>query len=434
MRPPSRHHEVVITGVGPITAIGSGADEVWSAALAGRSGTRRVDFSWLGERDFRCRIGAPAGQPRPEEYLATDQEARLADPATQLALTAARLAIEDAGLTLQLVDDRRNLFRIAEVDSLRVGCVLGTGIGGLTTVEWSHRQYLSGEPLTGLIRLCLPMLIPNAVPAQVAIKYGLQGESKAVTTACAAGTMAVGDAFRLVRDGELDLALAGGVEKMLADGDGYGLKGFELLRTLSTRNDEPERASRPFDADRDGFVMGEGAGIVVLERREHAEARRARIYCGVAGYAANSDAFSMVQLDPSGDQIVRVMEHAMSNAGLAIDDIGYVNAHGTATKLGDATEARALHRVFGRRIRDVLVNSTKAMTGHAIGAAGGIEAVITALSLHSGRIHPCVNLDTPDPECDLNLPLRATALKSLAALSNSFGFGGHNATLVLRPA
>jgi 3-oxoacyl-[acyl-carrier-protein] synthase II len=243
--------------------------------------------------------------------------------------------------------------------------------------------------------------------------------------------MALGDAYRLIRDGELDLAIAGGVEKTLSDVDGYGLLGFDLLRTLSTRNHEPERASRPFDVDRDGFVLGEGAGLLVLERGEHARGRGARVHARVLGYASTCDAYSMMQIEPSGDQMVRVMERAMAAAGVGRDEIGYVNAHGTSTRANDALEARALHRTFGKRIFDVLVNSTKAMTGHAIGAAGGIEAIVTALSLSRGLVHRCVNLDNPDPECDLALPRENRDLRAGVALTNSFAFGGHNATLVL---
>jgi 3-oxoacyl-[acyl-carrier-protein] synthase II len=426
-------HSVVITGLGPITPVGNGKAALWESVLVGRSGVRRVDFSWMDEHDFRIRVGAPAVPPQPADFLCSELDARLLDPATQFALAAATIALGDAGFRLSLVDDKRGRYRVEGVDPKRAGVVIGTGIGGLTTLEISHRRWIQKLPMLGAHRYALPMLIPNALPGQVGIKFGLQGENKAVTTACAAGTMALGDAYRLVRDGELDIVLAGGVEKVLTDSDGYGLRGFDMLKTLSMRNDEPEKASRPFDRDRDGFVMGEGAGLLVIERREHAVARGARIYCEVGGYSANSDAHSMLQIEPSGEQIVHVMNKALRAADLSPRDIGYVNAHGTATRANDATEAGALHRVFRHRILDVLVNSTKAMTGHAIGAAGGIEAIVTALSLHHRLVHRCVNLENPDPECDLNLPRETTAIPALAALSNSFGFGGHNATLVLRP-
>ena len=426
-----RGREVVITGLGPITSIGSGVEEFWAAVVGGKSGGRRLDFEWFEGRSFKCRVGAPARDPEPGSFGMTDREAILLDPASRFALAATAMALEDAGLATRTGDERERTLRIEGVDPDRAGVIIGTGIGGLCTIEKSHRRWVRGEPMTGSNRFALPMLIPNALPAQVAIRYGFCGENKAVVTACAAGTMALGDAWRLVRDGELDVAIAGGVEKTLSDFDGYGLLGFELLKTLTNRNEDPARASRPFDADRDGFVLSEGAGILVLESEEHARARGARAYARIVGYAATSDAHSMMQIEPTGDQIVRVMERALRSAGVGPEDVGYVNAHGTSTRLNDATEAKALHRVFGRRVFDVLVNSTKAMTGHAIGAAGGIEAITTALSLARGLVHRCVNLERADPECDLALPRENTELEPRVALSNSFAFGGHNATLVL---
>jgi 3-oxoacyl-(acyl-carrier-protein) synthase len=427
-------HSVVITGVGPITPIGAGVEPFWDAVVAGRTGCRRIASPWIdGERAdaYRTRIGAPAVEPVPAGCHLTDQEARLLDPAARWALEAASFALVDAGLRTELADERRRRYRLADVDPERCGVVIGSGIGGLCTLEASHRLWVLGEPITGAFRYSVPMLIPNALPAQVAIRFGLQGECKVIGTACAAGTMALGDAYRLLRDGELDVALAGGVDKTLSDVDGYGLFGFDLLKTLSRRNDDPTTASRPFDSERDGFVLGEGAGLLVLERETHARARGARIYARVLGYAATCDAHSMMQLEPSGQQMVRVMQRALASAGLAPEEIGYVNAHGTSTRQNDPQEAKALHRVFGRHVRDIVVNSTKAMTGHGIGAAGGIEAITTALGLARGLLHRCVNLFEPDPECDLDLPRENRVPRPLAALSNSFGFGGHNATLVL---
>lgn len=425
-------HRVAVTGVGPLTSIGNGRDGFWEAALSGVSGTRLITLPWLSER-FKCRVGAPVRPPDPASYGVSESEGKLLDPAAHLALAGSWLALVDAGLNPELFDERKGQFSVAGVDPDRAGVILGSGIGALCTIEKTHQVWLSGIPLVGTTRYAVPMLIPNAIPGQTAIKFGFKGECKTVMTACAAGTMAIGDAFRLVRDGELDLALAGGVDKTLSDVDGYSLIGFDLLNTLSRRNDEPERASRPFDRDRDGFVMSEGAAILVLERAEHAQARGARVYCEIAGYAATCDAHSMLQLEPGGEQIVRVMRRALEDAGLTPGDVAYVNAHGTATRLNDPTESRALHAVFGRHVRDILVNSTKALTGHAIGASGAIEAITTALSLARGVVHACVNLDNPDPECDLPLPRRNTPLPARAALSNSFGFGGHNASLALRP-
>ena len=419
-------HDVVVSGLGPWTSIGRGIEAFWSAIRSGASGGRLVSFPWLSGRAFRSRVGAPVDDPDPAELGLTPREAELLDPASRFALAAASIALVDAGLL--------SAGRLEGVDPERAGVVIGTGIGGLCSMERSHRAWVLGEPFTGTLRYALPMLIPNALAAQVAIRYGFRGECKAVTTACAAGTMAIGDAFRLVRAGVLDVAVAGGVEKTLSDIDGYGLLGFDVLRTLSTRNEDPEHASRPFDAERDGFVLGEGAGLVVLEREEHARARGARVHARVAGYAATCDAFSMMQLEPGGDQIVRAMREALRDADLAPADVDYVNAHGTATRANDPNEARALHRVFGRDVSDVLVNSTKAMTGHAIGASGGIEAITTALTLARGFVHRCVNLDRPDPECDLHLPRENRERTVRAAMSNSFAFGGHNASLVMARA
>lgn len=422
---------VVITGMAPVTSIGTGVDAFWSSILEGRSGARAVTFPWVTSRAFRSRVGAPVDDPDPSALDLSPREADLLDPAARFALAAARLAVLDSGLALRAPDDGGGGVRIDGIDPRRAGVVLGTGIGGLCTLERSHRAWVRGEPITGSLRYSLPMLIPNALPAQVAIRYGLRGECKAVVTACASGTMAIGDAYRLIRDGTLDFAIAGGAEKTLSDFDGYGFLGFDLLKTLSTRNAEPERASRPFDADRDGFVMSEGAGVLVLELEEHARARGARIWARIVGYASTCDAHSMMQIDPEGRSMVDVMRSALADADIEPADVGYVNAHGTSTRQNDAVEAAAVRKVFGRHVWDVLVNSTKAMTGHAIGAAGGIETIATALALARGVIHRCVNLDTRDPDCDLALPVRNVETKTRAAVTNSFAFGGHNASLVM---
>ncbi len=421
---------MVVTGVGPVTAIGTGRDPFWRAILAGSSGTRTLADS-PAHRAFKSQVGAPVPEPPAAESRIRAREATLLDPLTRMALAASALAIDDAGLTTVETDDRRNTYAIAEIDRTRFGVVVGTGIGGLSTLEASHARHARGEKIRGAMRHALPMLIPNAVPAQIAIKYRLGGECKVVGTACAAGAMAIGDAFRLIRDGELDAALAGGADRLLSTTDGYGFLGFDLLNTMSSRNDDPERACRPFDADRDGFVLGDGAAILVLEREDHARARGARVWARILGYGTTCDAHSMMQLEPSGDAIVRCMERAILAADLAKTDIGYINAHGTATRVNDPAECRAIRRVLGGAVRDVLVNSTKAMTGHSIGASGGIEAVVTSLTLATGTVHACVNLEARDPECDVPLPNANVEARPTVALSNSFGFGGHNATLVL---
>lgn len=423
-------HDVVVTGLGPWTPIGHGADALWRSILEGRIGTRS-----LADRPpypgLKSAVGAPVEDPGPDDARLTARETALLDPSTRMALAATRLAFDDAGLGARPRGDRKNTWSLEDVDPDRVGVVLGTGIGGVSTVEESHAVHARGERLRGSLRYAVPMLIPNAAPAQIAIKYGLRGECKAVTTACASGTMAIGDAYRLLRDGELDVVLAGGVDRVLSTRDGWAFMGFDVLNTMSTRNHDPDGASRPFDADRDGFVMGDGAGVVVLEREDHARARGARVRGRVLGYGTTCDAHSMMQLDPGGDAMVRCMRTALRSAGVEAGDVGYVNAHGTATRQNDPQECTAIRRVFGSATDLLLVNSTKAMTGHAIAASGGIEAIVTVLTLESGRVHRCVNLDRPDPDCDVPLPRDTVEARPRVAISNSFGFGGHNSTLVL---
>jgi len=424
----------VITGVGPWTAIGCGFEPFWTAVLNGTVGARTVEPRVpSGERRFRSRIGAPAPEPTIEQLALRERDAALLDPTTRTGLAATALALADAGIATLPIDGAHGALRLDGLDPQRVGVLIGTGIGGLSTIETAHRRWIEGQSYHGTYRFSLPMLIPNAVPAQIAIRYGLRGECKAVATACAAGTMAIGDAYRLIRDGELDAAVAGGVDWTLSTPGSWGLWGFDLLGTLSTRNGEPQRAARPFDLERDGFVLADGAGIVVLESREHARARGGRARARVAGYATTCEGHSILQISPSGDEMVRCMTGALRSACLSPADIGYVNAHGTATRQTDAREAAAIRRALGPATDDAWVNSTKAMTGHAIGGSGGIEAIVTALSVEAGVAHRCVNLERPDPECDVPLPLGNAELHRPAALSNSFGFGGHNATLVLTP-
>jgi 3-oxoacyl-[acyl-carrier-protein] synthase II len=343
------------------------------------------------------------------------------------------MAIRDAGLEPELVDPKRKLRVVRGLDADRFAAVIGTGIGGIATIEESHGTWTRGRSRKGTKRYWLPMLIPNAVAAQVAIRFQARAECKAVVTACAAGTMAIGDAWRLIRDGEADAALTGGTEALLEGPDGYGLMGFDLLRVMSKRNGEPERASRPFDRDRDGFILSEGAGILFLEERERALARGARIYAEMAGYATNCDAYHIVMLEPEARQIVRLMEGLLRSTGTRPEDVDYINAHGTSTVANDRAETAAIRRVFGRHADDLLVSATKSMTGHGIAASGGIEAAATALAVHHGVVPPTINLDNPDPECDLNCcPWKPVRRDVRVALSNSYGFGGHNASILLR--
>ena len=425
---------IVVTGLGLITSIGIGREAFWDATLSGRSGGRPIEFDWMRQHGsvFRTRIGAPVADFHPGRFGIEPRDADLLDRVSQFSVAGALLALEDAGFRLVERNGSRQRGRKVEgIDPARLSVILGTGIGGLMTSEVSHGRWARAPRLT-MPRYDLPMLIPNAAPAQVAIRVNAQGECKAVATACASGTMAIGDAYRVLRLDEADVVITGGVDAVLSDHDGWGLKGFDLLRATSRRNDEPERASRPFDRDRDGFVLSEGAGILVLEREAFAKARGARIYGTVRGYQSNCDAYHIIMLDPEAEQIVRLMKDLLARSGVEPDEVGYVNAHGTSTLQNDRIESAAIGRAFGRHAERLLVSSTKSQTGHAIGASGGIEAAATLLALSTGTIPPTINYETPDPDCPLNcVPNRPAERKVGLAVSNSFGFGGHNASLLL---
>lgn len=421
-----------ITGIGVVSPIGRGRETFWRACLAGRSGARRLETPWVSETGLDTRIAATVERHDADTAGIPQRLARFLDRTTLFALDAAQQAVADAGLTVTEDPDRRDGLLVDGIDPARLATIVGSGIGGLTTLETSHAAWRESRSRTPIKRYTLPMLIPNAPAGQVAIRLGARGECKALSTACAAGTMALGEAWRLLRDGEADVVLAGGAEGVAGDADAYALLGFDRLKTLSTRNDEPERASRPFDRDRDGFVLGEGAAVLVLERLEHARARGARPWATIGGYAANCDAHSMVQIEESGERIVALIEAAVRSAGLGLSDVEHVNAHGTSTPLGDRTEARAVRRTFGARCDEIPVTGLKSMTGHGIAASGPMETAAAALGLHAGVLPPTINHDTPDPECDVdvvaNTP-RERAVRTCVKLS--YGFGGHNACLVL---
>ena len=310
--------------------------------------------------------------------------------------------------------------------------MIGSGIGGLTSFETSHATWREKRSKNSIKRYSLPMLIPNAPAAQVAIRFGATGECKALSTACAAGTMALGDAWRILARGEADVAIAGGTEGVAGDADCYALLGFDRLRTLSTRNDEPTRASRPFDRERDGFVLGEGSAVLILEREEQARARGARSYAVVSGYAANCDAHSMMQLEESGDSITALIEAGLVSAGIPRESVDYVSAHATSTVPNDRIESRALRRVFGSRCDDIPVTGLKSMTGHGIASSGPMEVAAAALSIDRGLLVPTINYDYPDPECDVDVVANQPRRQRVdTCLKLSYGFGGHNACLVL---
>lgn len=412
---------VVLTGIGIVSPIGFGRRAFWENALAGRSGVVRLGHPWLEETDIATKIAAPVRGFDPATLGLPRRQAALLDRVSWFAVAAAVEAAEDAGLR--------------ESDPSRTCVVVSSGIGGLTTLEASHARWRQTRSRVGSNRLGLPMVIPNAPAAEVAIRVRARGECKSIATACAAGTMAVGDAWRLLRDGEADVAFAGGAEALVDDEDAFAMLGFDRLRAMSTRNGEPERASRPFDRERDGFVLGEGAAVVVLEREAHARARGATPYAAIVGYAANCDAVSMVQLDETGATIADLARRALRSADRGAGEVEHVSAHGTSTIPNDRTEARALRRLFGDRADRVPVTALKSMTGHAIAASGAMEIASLALTMREGRIPPTLNYEHPDPECDVDVVAGGPReCRPRLALKMSYGFGGHNACLVVEPA
>jgi len=406
-------HRVVITGMSAITSLGQDLNTFWNNLMEGKSGVSTIDAFDVSE--YPTRIAAEIKDWDPETYI-DRKEARRMDRYVQFAVAAAQLALKDANLSIQ--DD---------TDPERVGVYIGSGIGGLGTFEDQYRTLLEKGPKR-VSPFFIPMMIANMASGQVSILTGAKGPNSTTVTACATGTHTIGDSFRLLQSGEADVMLCGGAEATIRP---TGLAGFCSMRAMSTRNDEPERASRPYDVDRDGFVMGEGAGVLVLETLEHAKKRGARIYGEVIGYGMSGDAHHMTDPDPNG--AARCMRKALADAGIAPEDVDYINAHGTSTPVGDISETTAIKSAFGDHAYKLAVSSTKSMTGHLLGAAGGVEAVICALALTRGKLPPTINLDNQDPQCDLDyVPNVPRETNARVALSNSFGFGGHNATIILR--
>jgi 3-oxoacyl-[acyl-carrier-protein] synthase II len=403
---------VVVTGMGTLNPIGKTLDEYWDGLIEGRSGAaplEGIDASRLVTK-FACQLK----DFEPARYMDRKLAQRTAR-FTQLALVASEQAVADAGL------------KVGDEDPFRVGVELGTGIGGFEIMTRDAATFLNGGRLQPLYAT---MVIPNIAAAQVAMHLGLKGPNSTTVTACAASTQAIGNALRTIQRGDADVMLAGGTEASLCE---VGIASFNAIKALSTRNDDPERASRPFDRDRDGFVPGEGAGTLVMEELEHARARGARIRGEVIGFGVTNDAFHAVAPDETGSAPARCMTNALADAGITPEQIDYVNAHGTSTPLNDSAETRALKMALGDRARSVPISSTKSMIGHLLGAAGAVEAIATLLSMERGIIHPTINYETPDPECDLDyVPNEPRRLDVRIAISNGFGFGGQNCTVVLK--
>ncbi|MDR0590472.1 MAG: beta-ketoacyl-ACP synthase II [Puniceicoccales bacterium] len=411
----SELRRVVITGLGSVTSFGAGASVLWDNVAAGKSGIARI--AAFDPTPFPCQVSAEVKDFSPEDYMDV-RDVKRSDRFAHLAVAATRLAIQDAA------------FDLRQFDPFRVGAIVGSGIGGIDTIQKQTARFFDLGPLK-VSPFMIPSLICNMASGVVAIQCGFKGPNFSTVTACSSGSHAIGEAYHLLQLGKADAIFAGGSEAALRS---LSFAGFCMMKAMSTHfNDEPTRASRPFDAQRDGFVMGEGAGIVLLETLESALARKAKIYCEVAGYAASCDAYHITSPDAEGSGLANCLENLLREGGLAAADVDYVNAHGTSTEMNDKIETLAIKRVFGADSRKIRVSSTKSMTGHLLGAAGGIEAIICAKAIETGTIPPTINYENPDPECDLDYVSNGAIRRDIrVAISENLGFGGHNVALLFK--
>ncbi|MBI5874626.1 MAG: beta-ketoacyl-ACP synthase II [Deltaproteobacteria bacterium] len=405
---------IVVTGAGIISPLGTGIEKNWRGIVEGKSGIRRI--TRFDAANYPVQIAGEVPDFNPEEFI-EKKEIKKMDTFIHYAMAASIMAAKDAGL------------EVTSENAERVGVYIGSGIGGLPAIEHWHTVLKEKGP-GRVTPFFIPMVIINLASGQVSIQLGAKGPNSSAVTACATGNNSIGDAFKIIERGDADVMIAGGTESVITP---LCVAGFSSMKALSTRNDAPEKASRPFDKNRDGFILGEGAGILVLEEMETAKKRGARIYAEVIGYGMTADAFHITNPAPEGEGAVRCMNVALKSANVNFEDVDYINAHGTSTPVGDAAETMAIKRVFKEHAKRLAVSSTKSMTGHLLGAAGGIEAVITVLSTYHNIMPPTINYETPDPECDLDyVPNKAREKKINVAMSNSFGFGGTNATLVFK--
>jgi 3-oxoacyl-[acyl-carrier-protein] synthase II len=411
-----RDRRVVVTGLGLISPLGTGVEKNWEALMAGRSGI--VPITRFDTTDFPTKIAGEIPDFNPLDWI-EKKDVRKMDLFIQYAMGAAEQAMKQSGL------------RITEDNADNVGVLVGVGIGGLCTIEETHSTFLESR-LKRITPFFIPKLISNLAPGQISIRYGARGANFSTTSACASGSHAIGEAYRMIRAGYLDAAITGGAEAAITS---LGVGGFVAMRALSTRNDNPAAASRPFDRERDGFVMAEGAASLILEEREGALARGAKILAEVVGYATNADAYHITSPSPDGQGAAKCMQLCLEDGDLDPNEVDYINAHGTSTPQGDVAETQAIKRVFGEHAARIAVSSTKSMTGHTLGAAGAIESAFTVLAILNSAIPPTINYEYPDPECDLDyVPNRSRPAKIRLALKNSFGFGGTNTTVAFRPA
>jgi 3-oxoacyl-[acyl-carrier-protein] synthase II len=405
---------VVITGIGALTPIGKSAPDFWNGLVSGKSGARTIEH--FDTTDFPTQFAAQIEDYNPRDYF-EHKEARRLDLVAQYALVAAEEAIKDSGVDLEVINKDR------------VAVIVGTGIGGMKTFYDQSVSFHERGP-RGVSPFFIPMLIPDIVAGQISIRYGFRGPNFCAVSACATGSHNIGSAYDMIRYGQSDMAITGGSEAPITR---IGISGFNAMKAMSTRNDDPKRASRPFDKDRDGFVLGEGSGIFMLEELESAKIRGARIYGEIVGYGYSADAFHITAPDPEGGGVMLAMNNALNAAGIKAEDVDHINMHGTATPLGDVAETNSIKKVFGDHAYKMNLNSTKSMTGHTLGAAGAIESVAALLAIYHGTVPPTINIENQDPECDLNYTANEAAVRDIRyALNNAFGFGGHNSTLVFK--
>ncbi len=410
-----QENRVVITGLGVITPVGNDIPVFWKALKEGKSGVGMITS--FDASKFDSRIAGEVKGFDPKLHGMTFKDAKRMDKFAQYAVAAAKQAIESSGLDL------------SKEDRERIGVMVGSGIGSLYTIEEEHKNLLNKGP-SKMSPFLIPMLIVNEAAGQVAIIFGLKGPNSCVATACASGSHAIGEAFRILERGDADVMVTGGTESCVV---ATGVGGFCALKGLSTRNNDPQRASRPFDRERDGFVIAEGCGLVVLETLQHAKNRKAEILAEIVGYGMSCDAYHITAPDPEGDGAMRAMKIALKDAGMNPENLDYINAHGTSTKLNDKIETLAIKKALGAYAKKVMISSTKSMTGHLLGAAGGVEFVVCCLAIKDGIVPPTINYDYPDPDCDLDyVPNTARKTKVNVCMSNSLGFGGHNATLIVK--
>jgi 3-oxoacyl-[acyl-carrier-protein] synthase II len=409
------NRRVVITGMGVITPIGNDLETFWTSLKNGVSGVRLIEA--FDTSAYDCKIAGEVRGFDPKHFFKNPKDVRRSDRFSQFAMAAAEMALADSGMDLE------------KVERDRFGVVVSSGIGGLRTLEEQHTILRTKGPSRNS-PFTIPMLISNIAGGLISMEFNLRGPNLCIVTACATSANSIGEAWRMIKFGDADIFLAGGSEAAIVE---IGVAGFSAMKALSRRNDEPQRASRPFDRDRDGFVMSEGAGVVVVEELEHAKARGAKIYCEIAGYGLSADAYHMTAPLPDGQGAARAMQLALNCAGVSPEQVDYVNAHATSTDIGDVCETKAIKKVFGEQAYQLSISATKSMTGHLLGGAGAVEMAVCALAIRDGIIPPTINLDHPDEQCDLNYtPNKAQEKKVRVALNNAFGFGGHNATLVAK--